>query len=212
MEVIEQEPIQEPERATGDMVWKILTGAFVATTIIAFIVGLAIGGSGKSNSSTGDGGSSNNKGSQQSSNNSGSSSSSQSSDKDDLALKSFDVSIGGLVNGAGFNYGSILTLKTNADGTYMLGEVKSGETLGYTYRSLPSGSWKHSTLNSTGENAICEEIEEEELYAFKGVTFSGAGNVELKCSHKSTSMSGTETTTVVSLTEALDNDYYKSSN
>ena len=205
MEVIEQEPIQEPEHVSNGIVWKILTGVFALTTIIAIIVAVATGGPKEctDGSSSGSSMPSSNQGKQSSNN-----IPSGNTTTDELALKNFDVSIGGLVNAAGFGSGSILTLKTNADGTYMLGEVKANGVLGYAFRELPSGSWKKTALNSTEETAVCEETDEQELYAFKGIIFSGAGNVELKCKHQIS----TGSTTLVNITEALEKDYYKSSN
>lgn len=205
MEVIEQEPIQEPAHTSNGMIWKILTGVFALTAIIAIIVAIATGGSKQctDNGSTNNSSNPSNSQSKQSSNNTPSNNTT-----DELALKNFDVSIGGLVNAAGFNSGSILTLKTNADGTYMLGEVKANGVFGYAYRELPNGSWKKTALMPTEETAVCEETDKQELYAFKGIIFSGAGNVELKCKHQIS----TGSTTLVTITEALDKDYYKSSN
>lgn len=93
-------------------------------------------------------------------------------DDDSLALKDFNLDIGGLVNAAGFGSGSILAVKTNSEGTYMVGEVKSGETYGYAYRVIPDGAWTKTALSKDGENDCHSTVSKEELEAFADVELS----------------------------------------
>lgn len=175
METIEQDPndivLQGPVKSNNDLIFKITTGVFAVTTIIFAIVAFAGGNkssepeTSKDNATT---------------STSQSTNTNPSEEKPDLALKNFDVKIGKMVGGAGFNSGSILNIKTNADGTYITGEIKSGEAYGYTYRSLPSGEWQKTPISSDGKT-YCNEISEEVMKAFAGITFAGPGNVELSC-------------------------------
>ena len=213
MEVIEQDPKdlpETPEYTSSGVVWKILTGVFLITTIIFVIVSFTKGGdancsdgskSGDSNSSkTASGNTSGN-----ASDTSGGSSNAGSSEGGEL--KDFDVDIPGLVNGAGFGSGSILTIRTNSTGEWMVGEVSSDNKVGYAYRSLPSGKWQHANF---GEGAKCKDIARDEMDAFNGVTVKNPDF--LKCSADSSSSTGNTTTSssiVYTIKEALDKGIYK---
>lgn len=171
-------PPKKPQKANSDLIWKVLAGVFLVTTIIFLIISIAKGGSNENSSN--------------STNKSGSSSSSNGSGEDapvetGYKLKGFDISIGKLMGSVGFNYGSILTLKTNADGTYLIGEVKNGDNIRFAYRSLPDGAWKKTGLKSAAYDKTKEQLVEcdmaiakEELEAFAGIKDS-KGN-ELVCS------------------------------
>jgi hypothetical protein len=213
MEVIEQDPKdlpEIPEYTSSGVVWKLLTGVFLITTIIFVIVSFTKGGdancsdgskSGDSNSSkTASGNTSGNaSGTSGGSSNAGSSEGSE--------LKDFDVDIPGLVNGAGFGSGSILTIRTNSTGEWMVGEVSSNNKVGYAYRSLPSGKWQHANF---GEGAKCKDITRDEMDAFNGVTVKNPDF--LKCSADSSSSTGNTTTSssiVYTIKEALDKGIYK---
>jgi len=207
MEVIEQEPIAEPERGNNGIIWKILTCVFAVTTIIAGFIALTSGS--KETKSENNSSSNNSSSSSKSSASTPSSSNSGTQTTDELALKNFDINIGGLVGAAGFGSGSILTLKTNSDGTYMFGEVKANGQFGYAYRALPNGSWQKSPLNETGSNVICEETKKDILEIFEGISFSGAGT-ELKCTHlgETSSTTSKPSEIPVTATEALNKGYY----
>jgi hypothetical protein len=176
METIDQDPndivLREPIQSKQSPLFKITTFIFAATTII--FGAIAFFNSNKPSEGRKD--SSKSDASQTSSDsNSGDSKVSE----DGLALKNFDVNIGKLVGAAGFNYGSILSIKTNADGTYMIGEVKNGDITKFAYRSLPKGDWEKSNLatepfdkdNNWGTD--CKEIAKEVLELFKDYKTSG---------------------------------------
>ena len=170
METIEQDPndevLREPIRESNGMIWKILTCVFLATTIIAGVIVLTSKKDDPTNcakvnektQTTADGQTSED---------------ADINSEDSLALKNFDVNISKLVGAAGFNFGSILSIKTNADGTYMLGEVKNGEKYGFAYRKLPKGDWESTKLKigptDKESNALVEcatEISKTELELF----------------------------------------------
>jgi hypothetical protein len=165
-------PPKKPQRADSGLIWKILCGIFFVTTIIFFIISITKGGT------EGNGGVDVPNGQ---SNGNGSSQSGSSEPEDSLALKNFNVDIGKLVGAAGFNYGSILSIKTNADGTYMIGEIKNGNAVKFAIRSLPNGSWKKANLitsrdNIEGANNTCLNISKTELEVFSGYKTSSGGD------------------------------------
>ncbi|MCQ2571265.1 MAG: hypothetical protein MJ154_03400 [Candidatus Saccharibacteria bacterium] len=174
METIDQDPndivLQGPAKSNSGMIFKITTGIFAVTTVVFAIMAFTGGNKSTEPEAAKD----NNTSTSQNT------SSEPSEATPDLALKNFDVKIGKMVGGAGFNSGSILNIKTNADGTYITGEIKSGDAYGYTYRSLPSGEWQKTPISSDGKT-YCNEISEEIMKAFAGITFAGPGNAELSC-------------------------------
>ena len=183
METIEQDPNDEvlraPVKSHNDMIFKITTGILAVTTIVFGAIALFGGNKGADTDKKSD----NKDGSSQTSSDGGSS---DSKSEDSLALKNFDVNIGKLVGAAGFSYGSILSIKTNADGTYMIGEVKNGDNYGFTYRKLPDGDWKSTKLGigpydkDTHIAPNCEtEISKTELEVF--ANYKSSTGKELYC-------------------------------
>ena len=173
METIEQDPNdevlkQKPKKAVNPcLIWQILTGVFAIGMIIFIIVAFAGKGGDEKCAKT-----------EKSSESNTSSASEGGETKKDLALKNFDVNIGKLVNAAGFNYGSILSIKTNADGTFMIGEIKNGDTVRFAIRPLPDGSWRRSNMVADaaeieGANNTCSNIPKSELEAFSNYKTSG---------------------------------------
>ena len=165
-------PPKKPQRADSRLIWKILCGVFFITTVIFFIIAIAKGGA------EGNGGVDASNGQ---SNGNSSSQGGSSEPEDSLALKNFNVDIGKLVGAAGFNYGSILSIKTNADGTYMIGEIKNGNAVKFAIRSLPNGSWEKANLitgrdNIEGANNTCLNISKTELEVFSGYKTSAGGD------------------------------------
>ena len=176
METIDQDPndivLKEPAKANNGLPFKIATCVLAGTTIL--FGAIAFFNMNKPDTSKKDGDSDSSQ---------SSSDGSSESDEDSLALKNFDVNIGKLVGAAGFNYGSILSIKTNADGTYMIGEVKNGNTTKFAYRALPNGNWSKSNMilsaNDEGMSAdnTCVNIEKKVIELFASYKTSGGQEV-----------------------------------
>lgn len=213
METIDQDPndivLQEPKKADNALPFKIATCVLAATTIL--FGAIAFFNMNKPDTSKKDGDSSS---SQEDSEGS------DKNDEDSLALKNFDVNIGKLVGAAGFNYGSILSIKTNADGTYMIGEVKNGNTTKFAYRTLPSGNWTKSNMilsaDDEGMSAdnTCLNIEKKVIELF--ASYKSSGGQEVGCMYYP-DIDETEDDTAVdsymkTAAEALKEGLYKESN
>ena len=202
METIDQDPndivLQEPVKANNGLPFKIATCVLAGTTIL---FGLIAFFNGNKPAET--------KKDESKSDSSQTADAPAAEEKEDLTLKNFDVNIGKLVNAAGFYSGSILTIKTNADGTYMFGEVRSNGVTGFVYRKLPSGEWTGTSLTPIGEAANCEELDKSLLEAFAGVTFSD--KTELKCGVEEAAEKEDDppVRTTMTVSEALKGNYYK---
>ena len=214
METIDQDPndivLQEPIKPKTDLVFKITTCIFAITTI--FFGALVLFNKPSETK----------KDSDKSESSESSSEGGASEEKQDLALKNFDVNIGKLVGAAGFNYGSILSIKTNADGTYMIGEVKNNDRYGFAYRKLPDGAWTTAKVGvgpfdkDTHIAANCEtEVTKTELEIF--ANFKSSTGSELYCLDNSIpeDMVGEENigydAVVITAAEALKKGLYKES-
>ena len=216
METIDQDPndivLKEPKRDNSATPFKIATCVLAATTIL--FGAIAFFNCNKPDTSKKDGDSDSSQASSDGSSEDG---------EDSLALKNFDVNIGKLVGAAGFNYGSILSIKTNADGTYMIGEVKNGENYGFAYRKLPDGDWKTAKLSvgpfdkDSHIAANCEtEITKTELEVF--ANYKSSTGSELYCLDNSVpeDLEDEENigydAVVITAAEALKKGLYKESN
>lgn len=214
METIDQDPndivLQEPIKSKSDLPFKIATCVFAITTI--FFGALVLFNKPSETKKDGD----------KSESSESSSEGGASEEKQDLALKNFDVNIGKLVGAAGFNYGSILSIKTNADGTYMIGEVKNNDRYGFAYRKLPDGAWTTAKVGvgpfdkDTHIAANCEtEVTKTELEIF--ANFKSSTGSELYCLDNSVpeDMVGKENigydAVVITAAEALKKGLYKES-
>ena len=215
METIDQDPndivLQEPVKANNGLPFKIATCVLAGTTILFGLIAFFNGNKpaetkkdegGPDSSQTAD--------------------ATTAEEKEDLALKNFDVNIGKLVGAAGFNYGSILSIKTNADGTYMIGEVKNNDRYGFAYRKLPDGAWTTAKVGvgpfdkDTHIGANCEtEVTKTELEIF--ANFKSSTGSELYCLDNSVpeDMVGKENigydAVVITAAEALKKGLYKES-
>ena len=214
METIDQDPndivLQEPVKSKSDLPFKITTCVLAVTTI--FFGALVLFNKPSETK----------KDSDKSESSESSSEGGTSEEKQDLALKNFDVNIGKLVGAAGFNYGSILSIKTNADGTYMIGEVKNNDRYGFAYRKLPDGTWTTAKVGvgpfdkDTHIAANCEtEVTKTELEIF--ANFKSSAGSELYCLDNSVpeDMVGEENigydAVVITAAEALKKGLYKES-
>lgn len=214
METIDQDPndivLQEPVKSKSDLPFKITTCVLAVTTI--FFGALVLFNKPSETK----------KDSDKSESSESSSEGGASEEKQDLALKNFDVNIGKLVGAAGFNYGSILSIKTNADGTYMIGEVKNNDRYGFAYRKLPDGAWTTAKVGvgpfdkDTHIAANCEtEVTKTELEIF--ANFKSSTGSELYCLDNSVpeDMVGEENigydAVVITAAEALKKGLYKES-
>lgn len=214
METIDQDPndivLQEPVKSKSDLPFKITTCVLAVTTIFFGALVLFNKPSETKNDSD------------KSESSESSSEGGASEEKQDLALKNFDVNIGKLVGAAGFNYGSILSIKTNADGTYMIGEVKNNDRYGFAYRKLPDGAWTTAKVGvgpfdkDTHIAANCEtEVTKTELEIF--ANFKSSTGSELYCLDNSIpeDMVGKENigydAVVITAAEALKKGLYKES-
>lgn len=205
METIDQDPndivLQEPVKEKSDLPFKIATCILAGTTVlfgaIAFFNGNKPAETKKDDNNT--------ESSQTES------SSTESEAKDNLALKSFNVDTSNLITVLGLHSGTILTLKTNADGTYFLGEIRNSDVYHYGYRKLPEGKWIATNLSADGETAICESFDKSVLEAFAGVTFIGTNNKELSCGveEEAEDENDPPVITSITLTQALKDGYYK---
>lgn len=205
METIDQDPndivLQEPVKEKSDLPFKIATCILAGTTVLFGAIAFF-----NSNKPT------------ETKNNDNKSESSQTESKEteseagnDLTLKNFDVDTSSLITVLGLHSGTILTLKTNADGNYFLGEIRSNDVYHYGYRSLPSGKWIATNFTADGETALCEATSKTVLEAFAGVSFVGTNKGELKCSieEEAEDESDPPVKTTITLTQALKDGYYK---
>jgi len=178
METIEQDPNdvvlrQKPKKAANkSLIWQILTGVFALGMIIFAIIAFT----GKSDDAKC-------KTESKATAKDGTSIVSSETTKD-YTLKNFDVNIGKLVGAAGFSYGSILSIKTNADGSHMIGEIKNGNTVRYAIRALPDGNWTKGNLITgietiEGANNTCLNIAKAELEVFK--SYKNSSGSEAYC-------------------------------
>lgn len=175
METIDQDPndivLQEPIKPKSDLPFKIATCVLAVTTI--FFGALVLFNKPSETKKDGD----------KSESSESSSEGGSSEEKKDLTLKNFDIKIGKLVGAAGFNYGSILSIKTNADGTYMIGEVKNNNVIKFAYRALPDGEWSKANMllsqddEGQSEDTICMNIEKKVIELFSSYKTSDGKEV-----------------------------------